>query len=63
MLYCLYGVKNMPILELIGKDKVINYHQEVPYRALERRYSFDMDRQHNTNNGSENITRHDKWLA
>lgn len=53
----------MPILELIGKDKVINYHQEVPYRALERRYSFDMDRQHNTNNGSENITRHDKWLA
>lgn len=26
----------MPTLEWIGKDKVVNHHQEVPYRVLER---------------------------
>ena len=30
----------MPTLEWIGKSKVINHHQEVPYRILERRYSY-----------------------
>ena len=30
----------MPTLEWIGKSKVINHHQEVPYRVLERRYSY-----------------------
>lgn len=29
----------MPTLEWIGKDKVINHHQDVPYRVLERQYS------------------------
>lgn len=24
----------MPSLEWIGKDKVVNHHQEVPYRVL-----------------------------
>ena len=28
----------MPTLEWIGKDKVVNHHQEVPYRVLERQY-------------------------
>ena len=28
----------MPTLEWIGKDKVINHHQDVPYRVLERQY-------------------------
>ena len=45
----------MPTLEWIGKDKVINHHQEVPYRVLERRYSFDADGQHDADNGSENM--------
>ena len=45
----------MPTLEWIGKDKVINHHQEVPYRVLERQYSFDVDGQHDTDNGSENM--------
>ena len=45
----------MPTLEWIGKDKVINHHQEVPYRVLERQYSFDADGQHDTDNGSENM--------
>ena len=31
----------MPTLEWNGKDKVINHHQEVPFRVLERRYSYD----------------------
>jgi len=30
----------MPTLNWIGKDKVINHHQDVPYRVLERRYAF-----------------------
>ncbi len=45
----------MPTLEWIGKDKVINHHQEVPYRVLERQYSFDADGQHDIDNGSENM--------
>lgn len=28
----------MPTLEWIGKSKVINHHQEVPFRVLERKY-------------------------
>lgn len=45
----------MPTLEWIGKDKVINHHQEVPFRVLERKYSFDEDGQHEADNGSENM--------
>ena len=45
----------MPTLEWIGKDKVINHHQEVPYRVLERRYSYDEAGQHDEDNGSENM--------
>ncbi len=45
----------MPTLDWIGKDKVINHHQQVPYRVLERRYSFDEQGQHEENNGSENM--------
>ena len=30
----------MPTLEWTGKDKVINHHQEVPYRVLERQYTY-----------------------
>lgn len=31
----------MPVLEWIGKDKVVNHHMEAPYRVLERRYFCD----------------------
>lgn len=44
----------MPTLEWIGKDKVINHHQEVPYRVLDRKYSFDENGQSEADNGSEN---------
>ena len=36
----------MPTLEWIGKSKVINHHQKVPFRVLERKYSFDENGQH-----------------
>lgn len=35
----------MPTLHWIGKDKVINHHQDVPYKILEKQYTF--------NNGAE----------
>jgi adenine-specific DNA-methyltransferase len=45
----------MPTLEWIGKDKVINHHQNVPFRILERQYSYDENGQHDEDNGSENM--------
>lgn len=48
----------MPTLEWIGKNKVVNHHQEVSFRVLERQYSFDEQGQHTENNGSENMIIH-----
>ena len=31
----------MPTLEWIGKEKVINHHQEVPFREIEKKYTFN----------------------
>ena len=28
----------MPTLNWIGKDKVVNHHQEVPYKVLEHKF-------------------------
>ena len=30
----------MPSLSWIGKDKVLNHHNEVPYRVLDKKYSY-----------------------
>ena len=48
----------MPSLEWIGKDKVVNHHQKVPFRVLERQYSYDEAGQHAEDNGSENMIIH-----
>ena len=48
----------MPTLEWIGKDKVINHHLDVPYRVLERKYSYDEAGQHDEDNGNENMIIH-----
>jgi adenine-specific DNA-methyltransferase len=48
----------MPTLEWIGKNKVVNHHQEVPYRVLERQYSYDEAGQHAEDNGSKNMVIH-----
>lgn len=45
----------MPTLEWIGKNKVINHHQQVPFRVLDRKYSFDAEGPHDADNGSENM--------
>ena len=44
----------MPTLDWIGKDKVINHHMDVPYRVLNRVYSYDLSGRHTKDNGSEN---------
>ena len=33
----------MPVLDWIGKEKVINNHMEVPYRVLDEKYSYGTD--------------------
>ena len=42
----------MPTLEWIGKDKVVNHHLDVPFRVLERKYSFGENGQHSEDNGN-----------
>ena len=53
----------MPTLDWIGKDKVINHHLDVPYRVLERQYSYDENGQHTEGNGSENMIIHGDNLS
>ncbi len=53
----------MPILNWIGKDKVVNHHLDVPYRVLERQYSYDAGGQHAADNGSENMIIHGDNLS
>ena len=37
----------MPTLEWIGKDKVVNHHQHVPYRVLEEKYTYNAEKSDN----------------
>ena len=48
----------MPTLDWIGKSKVVNHHLDVPYKTLERQYSFDKDGEHKEDNGSEHMIIH-----
>ncbi|MFV8403266.1 site-specific DNA-methyltransferase [Dermabacter hominis] len=48
----------MPELTWVGKEKVITHHLDVPYRVLDRQYSFDETGQHEADNGSENMIIH-----
>lgn len=34
------GGSNMPMLKWAGKDKVVNHHNEVPFRVLERKWEY-----------------------
>lgn len=38
----------MPTLNWIGKDKIVNHHQDVPYRVLEHKYGFTADNEEQT---------------
>lgn len=54
----------MPVLEWIGKSKVVNHHLDVPYCVLDRKYSYDENGRHEEDNGSENMIIHgDNLLA
>ncbi len=53
----------MPTLDWIGKDRVVNHHLDVPYRVLERQYSYDADGMHTEDNGSENMIIHGDNLS
>jgi adenine-specific DNA-methyltransferase len=54
----------MPTLNWIGKDKVINHHQDVPYKILEPQYGFtDGVQQPETNNSGNKIIHGDNLEA
>ncbi|KTF04677.1 Modification methylase MboII [Trueperella bernardiae] len=48
----------MPELNWVGKDKVITNHLDVPYRVLDRQYSYNEHGQHQEDNGSQNMIIH-----
>ena len=48
----------MPTLNWIGKDKIVNHHQEVPFRILEHKYGFTAEKgkiESETNSGNKII--------
>ena len=45
----------MPTLNWIGKDKIINHHQEVPYKVLNHEYGFSENGKINTTIDSGNL--------
>ncbi|RTY93589.1 site-specific DNA-methyltransferase [Flavobacterium sp. GSN2] len=45
----------MPTLNWIGKDKIINHHQEVPYKVLDHEYGFSEDGKTETPTDSGNL--------
>jgi adenine-specific DNA-methyltransferase len=48
----------MPTLNWIGKEKVVNHWRDVPFRVLNRTYSFDSEGKHEADNNSENMIIH-----
>lgn len=44
----------MPILNWIGKEKIINHHLDVPYKIMDCKHSFDENGQHEEYNGNGN---------
>ena len=40
----------MPTLNWIGKDKVVNHHLDVPFRTLEKKYTFASEGQNDGGN-------------
>lgn len=43
------------MLDWIGKDKVINNHNDVLYRVIERQYSYECNGRTATDNDSQNM--------
>ena len=54
----------MPVLEWIGKSKVVNHHLDVPYHVLKRKYVFDTSGEHDDGDDGGNMIIHgDNLLA
>lgn len=53
----------MPTLNWIGKEKVINHHQDVPYRVLEKQYTFSNGKEDNTATSDNKIIHGDNLEA
>lgn len=47
----------MPTLNWIGKEKVINHHQDVPFRVLEHEYGFKEDGKTGESNENDPLLR------
>lgn len=45
----------MPTLQWVGKNKVVNHHHEVPFRLLEKKYSFEAKTGASTNSTNNRI--------
>lgn len=48
----------MPELNWVGKEKVITHHLDVPFRVLDRQFSYDEHGQTEEDNGSPNMIIH-----
>jgi len=48
----------MPTLNWIGKEKIVNHHQDVPYRVLEHKYGFTVKGQQKKSTESGNLIIH-----
>jgi len=43
----------MPTLSWLGKEKVINHHLDVPFFVLDKKYSFDTQRNATQRNATQ----------
>ena len=53
----------MPTLTWVGKDKVVNHHHEVPFRVLNKQYTFEADSGTPTNSTDNRIIHGDNLEA
>lgn len=53
----------MPTLHWIGKDKIINHHQDVPYKILEKQYTYSNGKQSKEGNSLNKIIHGDNLEA
>lgn len=53
----------MPTLNWVGKSKVVNHHHEVPFRLLEKKYTFSADEDKPTNSTANRIIHGDNLEA
>ena len=53
----------MPTLNWIGKEKVINHHQDVPYRILDKKYTYSNGKVDNSVNSENKIIHGDNLEA